>query len=525
MQLLFYVLVFPFIISISNAALGPSDSLEISNKIIAPDGYERSSVLVNGVYPSPLIQARKGARFHMKVINSLTDDTMQRGTSIHWHGIIQRGTGWADGPVGVNQCPIAPNHTFVYDFPSYHQAGTFWYHSHFGTQYCDGLRGPLVIYDPNDPHKDLYDKSTIITLGEWYHTPSPSVVGIAVADTTLINGKGRFPGGPEVGLAIIGVEQGKRYRMRLVSISCDSNYVFSIDGHEFTVIEADGENTLPLLADNVQIFSGQRYSLVLHANQPIDNYWIRSLPNSGHRGISTTFSGGVNSAILRYKGAPIADPNSISTPTKPLSEADLHPLDNPATPGDPNPEGADVRINLALSIANFTFFINGKSFVPPTIPVLLQILSGARDAQDLMPQGSIITLPRNKVIELTVPGGVPGGPHPFHLHGHAFSVIRSAGNDTQPNYASPVRRDVVNIGNAGSNVTIRFRTDNPGPWIFHCHIDFHLKEGLAIVFAEDPAGAAARIHPPDAWDELCPIYDGLAPAQTSVQIVPPAPTA
>lgn len=26
-----------------------------------------------------------------------------------------------------------------------------------GVQYCDGIRGPLVVYDPNDPHKDLYD--------------------------------------------------------------------------------------------------------------------------------------------------------------------------------------------------------------------------------------------------------------------------------------------------------------------------------------------------------------------------------
>lgn len=37
------------------------------------------------------------------------------------------------------------------------QAGTFWYHSHFSNQYCDGLRGPLVIYDPEDPYADLYD--------------------------------------------------------------------------------------------------------------------------------------------------------------------------------------------------------------------------------------------------------------------------------------------------------------------------------------------------------------------------------
>lgn len=35
--------------------------------------------------------------------------------------------------------------------------GSFWYHSHFRNQYCDGLRGALIIYDPEDPHQDLYD--------------------------------------------------------------------------------------------------------------------------------------------------------------------------------------------------------------------------------------------------------------------------------------------------------------------------------------------------------------------------------
>lgn len=38
-----------------------------------------------------------------------------------------------------------------------HILGTYWYHSHNGLQYCDGLRGPFIVYDPNDPQKHLYD--------------------------------------------------------------------------------------------------------------------------------------------------------------------------------------------------------------------------------------------------------------------------------------------------------------------------------------------------------------------------------
>ena len=46
------------------------------------------------------------------------------------------------------------------------------------------------------------------------------------------------------------------YRFRLVGISCDTNFVFSIDQHNMTIIEADGNNVLPLLVDSIQVFAG-----------------------------------------------------------------------------------------------------------------------------------------------------------------------------------------------------------------------------------------------------------------------------
>ncbi len=55
------------------------------------------------------------------------------------------------------------------------------------------------------------------------------------------------------------------------------------------------------------------------------------------------------------------------------------------------------------------FTVNGASFIPPTTPVLLQILSGARDANDLLPEGAVYPLPVNSTIEISMPGGVVGG--------------------------------------------------------------------------------------------------------------------
>jgi iron transport multicopper oxidase len=61
-----------------------------------------------------------------------------------------------------------------------------------------------------------------------------------------------------------------------------------------SVIEADGVNTEPLVVDSIQIYAAQRYSLIMHANQPVNNYWIRALPNQGN----ITTDGGLNSGTL-----------------------------------------------------------------------------------------------------------------------------------------------------------------------------------------------------------------------------------
>nr|GAT59722.1 laccase [Mycena chlorophos] len=515
------------------ASFGPGSvqNLVVANKEVSFDGFPRSAVLAGGTFPGPPITANKGDTLLVNVQDQLSDPTFFRSTSIHWHGIFQNKSAWSDGTSFVTQCPIAANNSFLYEFTPSGQAGTFWYHSHLGAswfarrprtelltkrfpamQYCDGLRGPLIIYDPNDPHKNLYDvdnESTIISLADWFHSSTRGALLPLFYTTNTINGKGRFAGGPDADLAVISVTHGTRYRFRLISMSCEPNFIFSIDGHSMTIIEADGVSTQPLTVESIQIFAGQRYSFVLTANQPVNNYWIRSLPNIG----TANFTNGVNSAILRYSGAKAVDPTTQQSKcNKPLIETDLHPLVPTPVPGLPHPGGADVTINLNigadLSQSPPVFSMNGVQYEPPTVPALLQILSGAQQASQLLPTGSYFSLPSNKVIEISIPGsGDPTGPHPFHLHGHTFSVVRSA-NSSSYNYINPVVRDVVNTGTAGDNMTFRFVTDNAGPWFLHCHIDAHLQLGLAVVLAENVPGIQQETEPSD-WNNLCPIFNKL----------------
>ncbi|THU78346.1 Cu-oxidase-domain-containing protein [Dendrothele bispora CBS 962.96] len=275
-----------------------------------------------------------------------------------------------------------------YTLPLGEQTGTFWYHSQLSVQYVEGLRGALIIYerynsywsisvfiltDPDDPQKDLYDvddESTIIQVGDWWHNNSTSLLAGYVATgivPVLDSGVGRFQGGPEVPFNVV---QGKRYRFRIINESARNVFTRSVDGHNLTIIEADGVATTPLTVDEVEMLAGQRYSFVLEANQPVDNYWFNAPFVGGdptrnlnrqyyfndfsspfrHTYLNRDFflaeNATLSRGILRYQGAQDADPTGPMTlgPTDgtPIVEANLRPLVR-----EPAPE-TDINITLNL---------------------------------------------------------------------------------------------------------------------------------------------------------------------------------
>ena len=240
-----------------------------------------------------------------------------------------------------------------------------------------------------------------------WHIPAKDIPPPFTPNTTTINGRGRYYGGPKTPLSVINVQHGKRYRFRLVGATCDAYHNFTIDGHRLQIIEVDGVEVVPDVVDWIQILAGQRYSVVVTADQPIDSYWIRAQPNHGNQ----SFANGQNSAILRYDGAPIQEPTTSQGPILArFDESRLRPLASRPAPGPPELGKADVVLNLVPGFDR-GFNINGVRYRPPPTPVLLQILSGARHPTELLPSGSVYELPRNKVIEINMPANdlMPGG--------------------------------------------------------------------------------------------------------------------
>ncbi len=78
----------------------------------SPDGFSRPVIGINNQWPCPSIEADIGDRIVINVENKLGNET----SSIHFHGLFQRGTNGMDGPVGVTQCPIPVGEKFTYDF-------------------------------------------------------------------------------------------------------------------------------------------------------------------------------------------------------------------------------------------------------------------------------------------------------------------------------------------------------------------------------------------------------------------------
>jgi iron transport multicopper oxidase len=129
---------------------------------LAPDGFWRPVITVNGLWPPPIIFADVGDTVIVDIDNKLGNESV----SIHWHGMFQHGSNAMDGAVMVTQCPIPPGGMFRYQFMA-EPAGTHWWHSQNRGQAADGLRGMMIVRDRQFERSLGCWKEYLFTVSDW----------------------------------------------------------------------------------------------------------------------------------------------------------------------------------------------------------------------------------------------------------------------------------------------------------------------------------------------------------------------
>jgi FtsP/CotA-like multicopper oxidase with cupredoxin domain len=418
----------------------------------------------DGTVPGPVIRARQGDTLRVAVKNELPEET-----TVHWHGI--RLPNAMDGVPHLTQRPIAPGESFVYEF-AVPDAGTYWYHPHARSfeQVPRGLHGALIVEEADPP---AVDRDELWVLSDWRLERDGRIAGDFGSAMDLSHA-GRL--GNTVTVNGREVEEwrlsaGERVRVRLVN-ACSARIVaLEFKDHRPVVIALDGQPVAPRepAADEsgrvrVVLSPGERADLVLDAIGP---------PGQRSRVVDSFYRGREYRLVdLVYAAQPLREPKFGPPPR-------LKPNDLP----EPDPARAERHtIGFAGGMMGGPFqgVLDGATLDPRA---LLQkgkfwTVNGQVGADHDGRHGAahaappLLTLKRGAHCVLEMANDTAWH-HPIHLHGHVFRVTALNGKALDPRDW----RDTV-LMNPRERMDIAFVADNPGDWMFHCHILDHQQGGM-----------------------------------------------
>ncbi|CAG8094532.1 unnamed protein product [Penicillium salamii] len=487
---------------------------------LAPDGRPRWALAINGTLPGPTIEANWGDTVIIHLRNSLKD--VKNGTSLHIHGLRQHYTNPMDGVVSVTQCPIAPGNTMTYRWRAT-QYGTTWYHSHIGLQTWEGVYGGVII---NGPASRNYDKDAgVILLSDWDINTvdelwgQAETVGPPQLDTGLINGNNVFGDDDDSGQTgsrfSTSFVSGKSYRLRVTNVACDTQFKFSIDHHTLTVIAMDFVPIEPYETTAINVSIGQRYDVIVKADQAAvaESFWLRATPQ-----LSCSLNNNADNirGIIYYdkSSGGSRKPTSLVPSTTGYTLTDICE-DEPASKLIPIVSkelclvSSEFYYNENLPVTGsfnenslFRWYLNGTSMhVTWSQPTLLDFfdysgpgyLDETTESQNnTQKERAVLPIPKADTWVLVVIETTMEAPHPIHLHGHDFFIVAQGNGSWSTNsqnlrlkYAAGTlpKRDTALLPALG-HLVLAFRTDNPGAWLMHCHIGWHLDQGFALQFVE-----------------------------------------
>ncbi|KAJ5996955.1 hypothetical protein N7522_008615 [Penicillium canescens] len=301
--------------------------------------------------------------------------------------------------------------------------------------------------------------------------------------------------------------------------------IFSIDEHPMWVYEVDGHRIEPRKVDTVKMYAGERYAVMIQLDKRPKDYTIR-IADSGLTQIISSF------ATLRYAGSPgissdsrgVINYGGQNTTAVVTLDRDHLPPFPPLQPATQSDEHFVLHTHRWMSPWQYTLSGGGMWQEDRSAYTPLLYDTEQPDAQD---KGLIIRTRNGSWVDLIVQvGSQPGQPQefPHMMHKHTGKMWQVGAGEGIWNYTSvdeamaaePHRFNLKNPNYRDTFVTsfdgpswlvLRYHSINPGPWLFHCHIETHLAGGMAVALLDGV----------DAWPEIPPEYapqqKGLVPGQ------------
>jgi len=519
-------------------------------------------VALNGSAPGPLLRLQEGEDLTIRVHNALTEDT-----SIHWHGLLLPFQ--MDGVPGVSFPGIPPGTTFSYRFPV-RQSGTYWYHSHSGMQEQLGLYGPIII-DPAGEDPVVFDREHVIVLSDWtfdnpHHVMAKlkkqsdfdnfqqrtagdffrdvaadgwaatardrlawATMRMSPADIADVTGhsytyllNGQAPDANWTGL----FRPGERVRLRLINAASMTYFNVRIPGLPMSVVQADGQNVVPVETDELQIGVAETFDVVVQPDEDrAYTVFAESMDRSGYARGTLAPRPGLSAPLPALRKRPLRSMTDMGMamhgmPTQDAAAqndsatgVDLHaghamPGDRPASPhgmghetgpvvarhgpdrhgpgnasiaevqrnrlGEPGTGLADVghRVLVYTDLRRLAHDFDPR---PPTRELELHLTGNMErymwsfDGQKFSEVSGPVEFNHGERLRLILVNDTMME-HPMHLHGMWMELENGQGPHIP-------RKHTISVKPA-ERLSALVNADAPGRWAFHCHFLYHMELGM-----------------------------------------------
>jgi FtsP/CotA-like multicopper oxidase with cupredoxin domain len=417
---------------------------------LVPGQPETAVWAYNAAVPGPEIRVRQGARVRISVENRLAEET-----TVHFHGI--RLPNAMDGVPHLTQPPIAPGGAFTYEF-DVPDAGTYWYHPHVNSavQLGRGLSGPFIV---EERQPITVDRDVVWMLSDWRLLPDAQIRDDfgnlhdkahngRVGETVTINGQV-----PET----FSVLRGERIRLRLINAANARVFGLRFAGHAPTIIAYDGQPVTPHAPPEGAVVLGpaMRMDLILDmTGRPGERFQI---VDDYYRGLAYRL------VDIVYDGSPLRE--------RPPDAAIALPANTVPEPDVGSAERHEVTFNGGMMM-----MMQGRGM--GSMADMMQMMRSGKvwfmNGVAMMGHAMepMLTLPKGRTAVIAMSNETTWW-HPMHLHGHAFRVVSRNGVPTR--YRE--WQDTVLVG-PRERVEVAFVADNPGDWMFHCHVLEHQESGM-----------------------------------------------